>query len=136
MTLLEKERPSDVRPLDLLVEYVAELTRTFRDVGEREWVDRWDAEDYWDVLHTFLRERSIDPLQAVELAQAWTGSETDGGLMDAQGRCYHYTASLETIHGPIREVTTWDELDLPHARSIYGDLVDAGLELQRRAHSD
>jgi hypothetical protein len=45
MTLLEKERPSDVRPLDVLVEYVAELTRKFRETDERDWGDRWDAED-------------------------------------------------------------------------------------------
>jgi hypothetical protein len=88
------------------------------------------------VLHAFLREHSIDPLETVELARAWTGIETDGGLMDQQGRCYHYSASLETIHGPIREIMAWDKLDLAEARSLYGDLVDAGLELQRRAHTD
>jgi hypothetical protein len=58
--------------------------------------------------------------------------EIDGGLLDAQGRCLHFSGSLETYRGPITKVTAWNELNLSEARSIYGELVDAGLELLRQ----
>jgi hypothetical protein len=58
--------------------------------------------------------------------------EIDGGLLDAQGRCFHFTGNLGTYRGPIKEITAWNGLNLSEARSIYGVLVDAGLELLRR----
>ena len=36
------------------------------------------------------------------------------------------------MHGPIGKITTWDELDSSAARLIYGEYVDAGVELLRR----
>lgn len=140
MTLLEAERPSGSRPLDVLVEYVAALTGRFRGTTEKRWGDRWEAEDYWDALHAFLRGRSIDPMKTVALVWAVRMSggidgdllDIDGGLLDAVGKCYHFTGSLQTINGPIGQVTAWEALDPSEARSVYGDLVDAGLELLRR----
>ncbi len=130
MTLLENEQPSGVRPLDLLVEFVAVLTDTFRDTAKRTWSDRWRAEDYWSVLHEFLRGRSIEPMKTVALDwSVSTALEIRVGLVGLGPRFYFFAGSLETINGPIEEVTTWEELDESAARSLYGDLVDAGIEL-------
>ena len=76
MKLLEAERPSGSRPLEILVEYVAALTARFRGTANSRWADRWEAEDYWDVLHAFLRQRSIDPMKTVALA--WAVRATSG----------------------------------------------------------
>jgi hypothetical protein len=75
-------------------------------------------------------------METVGLAWAWTGGDIDGGLMDARGRCYHFSGLLRTLHGPNMEITVWDALSPSDAREIYGDLVDAGLELIRRAQAD
>jgi hypothetical protein len=133
MTLLESEEPTGVRPLDLLVDYLAVRTEEFRGLAERRWGER-RAEGYWDVLHAFLRDRSIDPMRSVALYWVWTLSnpEIDGGILDPRGRCYHFAGTLETMHGPITEITTWEELDSSAGRSIYGEYVDAGIELLRR----
>lgn len=132
MKLLESEERTDVQPLDLLIESLAVLTEEFRDTAERRW-DDLRAEDYWDVLHAFMRDRSIDPMKSVPLHWAWTSTpEIDGGLLDPSGRSYHFTCALEDIHGPITEVVRWDELDPTAARSIYGDDFDAGMQLLRK----
>jgi hypothetical protein len=133
MTLLEAEEPSGVQPLDLLVDHLAVLTEEFRGLAERGWGER-QAENYWDVLHAFIRDRSVDPMRSVALHWVWTLSdpEIDGGLLDPSGRCYHFAGTLQTMHGPINEVTTWEELDSYAARSIYGDNFDAGIELLHR----
>jgi hypothetical protein len=136
MSLLEKERPSGIRPIAILVEYLTTLTDKFRGTAVKRWAERWDAEDYWEELYEFLRDRSIDPMETVALAWAWTADEIDGGLMDVQGCCYHFSGTLETLNGPIGEVTAWDALDLTNARAIYGDLVDAALELLRPSRAD
>jgi len=133
MTLLEKDESTEVQPLDILVDSLAVATETFRCLAERRWDER-DAENYWDVLHAYMRDRSIDPMRSVAIHWVWTLSnpEIDGGLLDPSGRCYHFAGTLETMHGPINEVTTWDGLDSSAARSIYGDHLDAGIELLRR----
>jgi hypothetical protein len=133
MTLLESEEPTGVRPLDLLVDHCAVLTKEFRGLAERRWGER-RAENNWDVLHTFMRDRSTEPMQSVALYWAWTLSdpEIDGGVMDPSGQCFHFAGTLQTMHGPIGEITTWDELDSSAARLIYGEYVDAGVELLRR----
>lgn len=55
--------------------------------------------------------------------------------VDDPGTCYHFSGLLgvgpQSVSGPIQEVTAWDALDPSDARSIYGDLVEAGLELLR-----
>jgi hypothetical protein len=143
MTLLEAERPSGSRPLDVLVEYVGGLTGMFRGTSEKRWADRGEAEDYWDALHAFLRGRSIDPMKSVALAWAVrvTGGiegqllDIDGGLLDPVGECFHFTGSLQSINGPIGQVMAWDALDSSEAGSAYGDLVEAGLELLQRPQS-
>jgi hypothetical protein len=55
---------------------VAALTARFRGTANSRWADRWEAEDYWDVLHAFLRQRSIDPMKTVALA--WAVRATSG----------------------------------------------------------
>ena len=54
-------------------------------------------------------------MRSVALAWAWTLShpEIDGGILDPSGRCFHFAGTLETMHDPITEITTWDELDSP-----------------------
>jgi hypothetical protein len=129
-SLLEEETPTGIRPLDVLVEYLAHLNEQFRGLLTRPMP--WAREDLWSVLVTHLRDHSIDPSTAVVLHWGMSSEEVDGGLLDTQGRCFHFTGSLVTSRGPIGEVITWDELSLSEARSIYGDLVDAGLELLRQ----
>lgn len=133
MTLLEAEDPTDARPLDLLVDYLAILNKVFRGLNEERWDPR-RPENYWHVLYGYMRDRSIDPMRSVALHWVWTLSdpEIDGGLLDPSGRCYHFAGPLDTMHGPINQVTTWDELALSEAYSIYYENVDAGLELLRR----
>ena len=143
MKLLEAEQPSGSRPLEVLVEYVAARTAKFRGTAERRSADRWDAEDYWDVLHAFMRQYSFDPMGTVALdwaVRATSGVDDilvdiDGGLLVPPGTCYHFRGLLgngpQSVSGPIQEVTAWDALDPSDARSIYGDLVEAGLELLR-----
>jgi hypothetical protein len=126
MSLLEDETPTGVRPLDVLVEHLAHLNDSFRLSMP------WAREDFWSVLHAHLRDRSIDPDTVVVLLWGSSSEEVDGGLLDAQGRCFHFTGSLETYRGPITKITAWNELNLSDARSIYGELVDAGLELLRQ----
>jgi hypothetical protein len=92
----------------------------------------WAREDYWSVLAAHLIDRSIALNTMVVLHWGSGSDEIDGGLLDAQGRCFHFTGSLETPRGPITKVTAWNELNLPEARSIYGELVDAGLEVLRQ----
>jgi hypothetical protein len=135
MTLLEAEEPTGVEPLDLLIESVAITTERFRGLAERRWND-WQAEGFWDVLYAFMRARSVDPMKSVALE--WTIStalDVDFGLLGPDGRPYHFAGSIKTINGPISQVTTWDELDLSAARSIYGEHFDAGIELLRREGS-
>jgi hypothetical protein len=93
MTLLESEEPTGVRPLDLLVDHCAVLTKEFRGLAERHWGER-RAEDSWDVLHTFMRDRSIEPMRSVALYWSWTLSdpEIDGGVLDPSGQCFHSPA--------------------------------------------
>ena len=79
------------------------------------------------------QHRFIDPNTMVVLHWGSGSDEIDGGLLDAQGRCFHFTGSLETYRGPIKKITAWNELNLSDGRSIHGELVDAGLELLRQA---
>lgn len=129
-SLLEEETPTGIRPLDVLVEYLVYLNEQFRGLLRRP--QPWAREDYWSVLVAHLRDRSIDPSTVVVLHWGSSSDEVDGGLLDNQGRCFHFTGNLETSRGPISQVMAWDELSLSEARSIYGELVDAGLELLRR----
>lgn len=86
MKFLEAEQPSGSRPLEVLVEYVAALTAKFRGTAERRSADRWDAEDYWDVLHAFMRQHSFDPMETVALDWAVRAtSEVDDILVDIDG---------------------------------------------------
>lgn len=132
MSLLEEETPIGSRPLDILVEYLRESSDRFRGylmgIGSMPWA----REDYWSVLAVHLIDRSIDLNTMVVLHWGSGSDEIDGGLLDTQGRCFHSTGSLETYRGPIKKITAWNELSPSEARSIYGELVDAGLELLRQ----
>lgn len=132
MSLLEEETPTGARPLDILVDYLRDLSERFR--GYLTGIESlpWAREDFWSVLAAHLIDRSIDPNTIVALYWGSGSDEIDGGLLDAQGRCFHFTGSLETYRGPIKKITAWNELNVSEARSIYGDLVDAGLELLRQ----
>jgi hypothetical protein len=128
MTLLESEAPSDTNPLDILVEYVADLTRTFRE-GE---TDEWRPPDYWNTLHEYMTERDLPLGMIAAIDWYWNSACIDGALVATAGSVIHFIGSLDGTRSPIAEITTWEPLTLHAAHWKYGDLVEAGQELLRR----
>jgi len=92
MSLLEEETPTGARPLDILVDYLRDSSDRFRGYPTGIGSAR---EDYWSVLAAHFIDRSI-ALNTMVVFHWGSGSdEIGGGLLDAQGRCFHFTGSLE-----------------------------------------
>jgi hypothetical protein len=132
MKHLDRKAPSDRKPLDILVEYVAHLTHTLRE-GE---IDRWRPPDYWRRLHEYMDERDLQPRMIAAIDWYWNSARIDGALVATGGSVIHFIGSLEGTRSPIGAITLWESLTLDAAHWKYGELVEAGQELLRREADD